>query len=201
MYDLTDISLYSVVVLFCSCDMLQEIAPEPVFLTRADIARAAGVSVRTIERAPLPIVRRDGKTPLFDIADVLSWHGSQCAARAIADAEKRADASEDLTSARLRLTRARADAQEIANLQALGRLAPIELLTRALGDAVGLLNTRLETVPASIKRVWPEVPGHVLDAVERETAQTRNAIAASRLDWLQPDAPAAHEIEEEKPND
>lgn len=79
---------------------------------------------------------------------------------------------------------------EIKNHQSLGELAPIELLTKALGDAVGLVNTRLETVPASIKRVWPEVPGHVLADIELEMVKVRNAIADSRLDWLQPEVPS-----------
>ena len=168
--------------------MLHEIAPEPVLLTRAEIARAAGVSVRTIERADLPTSRRDGKTPLIDLADVLQWHGKQAAARALADRERQADASEDLASARLRLTRARADAQEIANLERLGQLAPIELLTTALAGAVKLLVNAAEAVPGQIKRAWPDAPGHVLHAIERELASTRNALAETRLPEIETEA-------------
>lgn len=73
--------------------------------------------------------------------------------------------------------------QEIKNSVALSDLAPIDLMESALGDIIVTVNKWLESVPGAIKRVWPEVPGVVLDLIERECAETRNSIADGRIEY------------------
>lgn len=76
--------------------------------------------------------------------------------------------------------------QEIKNAASLGELAPIGMLTSTLGDVVSHMNTHLESIPAVIKREWPEVPGHILDGIERGIAKLRDTIADARIEFTDP---------------
>lgn len=73
--------------------------------------------------------------------------------------------------------------QEIKNAEALGGLAPLDLMSSALRDSLQQANAWLESVPARIKRVWPETPGTVLETIERECATLRNSIADARISY------------------
>lgn len=149
----------------------------PVLVPRAAIAAAAGLSLRTVERAFPEADGSDGRVKTVALSRVITWAHDRGRAAAEADAIAASDRAEDMDQARLRLTIARADAQEIANEVTRGTVAPVGLLTAALADCVTSLALAFEAVPASIKRIWPEVPGHVLDAIERALATSRNQLA------------------------
>lgn len=134
----------------------------------------------------------DGSETVYLGADVRAWIEERAYQRGIdagmAMAPKFDDAGGaiDVELEKARKLKAERIGQEIKNAASLGELAPVAMLTATLGDLISHFNSHLESVPAVIKREWPEVPGHVLDGVERGIAKLRDTIADARIDFTDP---------------
>lgn len=80
----------------------------------------------------------------------------------------------DLAGERALLARAQREGQEIKNHTARGTYAPIELLSDVLANASQAVVDRLDQIPADLRRVCPDLPQAVRDAVMAEIASARN---------------------------
>lgn len=80
----------------------------------------------------------------------------------------------DLAGERALLARAQREGQEIKNHAARGTYAPIELLSDVLANASQAVVDRLDQIPAGLRRVCPDLPQAVRDAVMAEIASARN---------------------------
>jgi len=80
----------------------------------------------------------------------------------------------DLAGERALLARAQREGQEIKNHAARGTYAPIELLSDVLANASQAVVDRLDQIPADLRRVCPDLPQAVRDAVMAEIASARN---------------------------
>jgi phage terminase Nu1 subunit (DNA packaging protein) len=160
--------------------------------SQQQIAAFAGVTPRAVRNWPLVPDDTDGTETIYVGKDVKAFWEKQAYDKGYqagqVDAPKFDDQGDviDIELEKARKLKAERIGQEIKNAQSLGELAPIDMLTAALGDAIRHLNTHLESVPASIKRVWPECPGHVLDSIERDIAQLRGTIADARIEFTDP---------------
>jgi phage terminase Nu1 subunit (DNA packaging protein) len=160
--------------------------------SQQQVAAFAAVTPRTVRNWAIDADDTDGTETVYVGRDVKAFWDKQAYDKGYQAGQQEApkfdDQGEtiDVELEKARKLKAERIGHEIRNAQSLGELAPIDMLTSALGDAIRHLNTHLESVPASIKRVWPECPGHVLDSIEREIAQLRGTIADARIEFTDP---------------
>lgn len=79
----------------------------------------------------------------------------------------------------LRLIKARADAQELKNLQEKQQLLPVEILQEVLAKTAAQIASILDTLPSKIKRAQPSLTNSELDLIKAEIVRTQNLAAQS----------------------
>lgn len=152
-----------------------------------DAARIIGVTTRAFRDMGVSSVDRDGAAKLYSLDDVLELRDERVTAKAQKAWERDRPVYDedgetiDADVERKLKLRAERIAQELKNAETLGELAPLNLMRSALRDALQTANLWIESVPSIIKRLMPETPGSVLDAVERECSKVRNSIADGRI--------------------
>lgn len=105
----------------------------------------------------------------------------------------------DLATERALLARAQREGQEIKNAVALGRYAPIELLSDVLANAAQAVVDRLEQIPATLGRVCPDLPQAARDAVMAEIASARNEMVRKTATLVADALESTDEQEPEEP--
>lgn len=161
--------------------------------TAAEVARGAGVSVRRIHTLVAEGVITKLESGGFDPAEAMRAYWSNRLSFENSKSGQTtniiigADGTEiDVEMEKARKAQAERIQIEIKNDEALGRLAPIDLLVSTLGDVLQSVNLNLESVPGRVKRVYGAVPGSVLEDIEREMAKLRNQIADARIQFTDP---------------
>lgn len=166
------------------------------------LADIFGVNVRTVERwqeQGMPVASGGGKGVeiSFDTAIVIKWYTDRdCELengklRKEVDELRRAGEADlqpgTIDYERYRLTRAQADGQELKNETERALLIPMEFLAFLLPRIAGGISSRLDGIPLTLKRKYPELkPAHI-EAVKTEVALASNQAAAihEELDrWL-----------------
>lgn len=79
----------------------------------------------------------------------------------------------------LRLIKARADAQELKNLQEKQQLLPVEILQEVLAKTAAQIASILDTLPSKIKRAQPSLTNSELDLIKAEIVRAQNLAALS----------------------
>lgn len=105
----------------------------------------------------------------------------------------------DLATERALLARAQREGQEIKNAVAIGTYAPIELLSDVLSNAAQAVVDRLEQIPADLRRVCPDLPQEVRDAIMSEVASARNEMVRKTASLVADAIDATDQPEEEEP--
>ncbi|MBI9092811.1 MAG: hypothetical protein JEZ12_26645 [Desulfobacterium sp.] len=62
------------------------------------------------------------------------------------------------------------------------KVAPVDVLTRALEKAATIVVPILESLPLLMKRHWPEITGDQIQMVKKAIAEGRNAISDMEID-------------------
>lgn len=88
--------------------------------------------------------------------------------------EQAAGRGQELTVERAGLARAQRIWQERKNGELDGTFAPIARLTEVLTDASAAVAAGLATLPATLRRTWPDVPDVARDAIELTLVRVRN---------------------------
>lgn len=151
-----------------------------------------GISTRTFRRMDFVVDDQQGTAKFYLLSDVIDFLEQRVRADALSEFQKSAPAFDDegemidVETEKKKKLKAERIGQEIKNARDLGELAPLDLMRSALGDALSSANSYLETIPARIKRIWPEVQGAVLEAIERDCAQIRNTIADADITYTDP---------------
>ncbi len=104
----------------------------------------------------------------------------------------------DLATERALLARSQRQGQDIKNSVSMGTYAPIELLSDVLANAAQAVVDRLEQIPADLRRVCPDLPQGVRDAVMAEIASARNEMVRKTAS-LVADALESTDIQEDEP--
>ncbi len=166
------------------------------------LAEIFDVDARTIERwqsQGLPVLAGGSKgvEVIYDSSEAIKWYAERdCELengrlRKEVDELRAAGESElqpgTIDYERYRLTRAQADAQEMENEVERALLIPMELLTFLLPRIAGGISAKLDGIPLTLKRKYPELkPAHI-DAIKTEVALASNQAAAIHEDlgrWL-----------------
>lgn len=106
----------------------------------------------------------------------------------------------DLVTERAKLTRSQREGQEIKNEVARGTYAPISVLADVLANASQAAVDRFDQIPATIKRVFPDLPSQVTEAIMAELASARNELV-SKTASLVSDALDSADMQEDEMSD
>lgn len=79
----------------------------------------------------------------------------------------------------LRLVKARADAQELKNLQDKQQLLPVKILQEVLAKSAAQVASILDTLPSKIKRAQPSLTNSEMDIIKAEVVRAQNIAAQS----------------------
>jgi len=79
----------------------------------------------------------------------------------------------------LRLTKARADAQELKNLQEKQQLLPVDVMQESLAKVAAQITSILDTLPSKIKRAQPSLTNSEMDTIKAEIIRAQNLAASS----------------------
>ncbi|MBL5899940.1 terminase small subunit [Lelliottia amnigena] len=171
-------------------------------VNKKQLAAIFGVDAKTIQRwqeQGMPVTSGGGRgvEVAYDTIAVIKWYAERdCELengrlrkeldelRAAGEAELQPGT---IDYERYRLTRAQADAQEMKNEVDKSLLIPMELLTFLLPRIAGGISAKLDGIPLTLKRKYPELKPVHIDAVKKEVALASNQAAAIHEDlgrWL-----------------
>lgn len=151
------------------------------WLNKNQAAKSIGISARAFSDWNVKPVARIGREVFYTFRDILDnrlAHQAENLSQAYSDP----DASE-LDRERVRLTRAQADNMEIKNEIARGEVAPIELLTHAIGNGATQIAAILGSAPLNIKRQIPRLTASEIETIKREIVKAQNAAAHITIDF------------------
>lgn len=165
---------------------------DPAWYTQMQVAELLGVSERTVQRWDIPAAARQGIYTYYHIRDVL--------VAAVERAEKRGHEQgfragrdavpEDLGALLLEKemaetlrTKEQAENYRLKNEQLRRSLAPVEMLSWALGDLAAQISAVLEPLPGNLKRAAPKLTNAEVHIIQREIVKAQNLAAQARLDW------------------
>lgn len=84
---------------------------------------------------------------------------------------------EGLLKARIRLTNAQADMQELKTKRKNGKVIDTEFIIWALSRLAGEISSILEGLPLTMDRAFPQMPYNQLDRLRKEIAKASNRAA------------------------
>lgn len=114
------------------------------------------------------------------LANRLAWQAAKLERPGqSASAEERKQAEDE---AKLRLTLAQADGQEIKNAQLRRELAPVALIEWVLGKAGAQISAILDALPMQLKKRNPKLTASNLETIRRDIVKAQNAAAHVTVD-------------------
>lgn len=173
--------------------------PDPEFrvekgwLNKGEMASSLGISVQAFDKWGVEPVARRHKfgEAYFTVADVIknrmAWQ-----AKKFEQAQPQMDVAELMQAkerAELEWTRERAEGQRLKNAQMRRELAPVEMVTWAIGRVCSEISAQLETIPGKVKRALPKLTNTELQLIKREVVKAQNTASEdTKLDWDEFDA-------------
>jgi phage terminase Nu1 subunit (DNA packaging protein) len=158
--------------------------PEPHWLNKVQMAASLGISVQAFDKWGVKPIAKIGTSVYFDVRQVLENRLERERAKHQPDEPK--DLSEhDLEFQNWRLTKARADAQELDNEKAKRNVVETEFAAFALTRIAAEVASKLDTLPLSVRRRFPELQTKHIEYLTREIAKARNIAAG--LDAMIPE--------------
>lgn len=159
-------------------------APEPHWLNKSQMAASCGISVQAFDKWGVKPISRIGTSVYFDVRDVLDNRLEN--ERSKHQPQQPEELSEsDLDYQNWRLTKARADSQELSNEKNRQEVVETEFATFVLSKIASEVASRLDTVPLNILRRFPELETKHIECLTREIAKARNIAAG--LDAMIPE--------------
>ncbi len=154
---------------------------QPHWLNKSDMAASLGISVQAFDKWKVKPVARIGREAFFDVRSVLDNRIAQAASK-YAPAGAEGEGIDPLVDAktkqeRLRLTAELADTQELKNAQKRRELVPVDFSIFSLSRIASEIGSALDTIPLAMRRKHPDMPLHLVEALQREIAHARNAAA------------------------
>lgn len=156
-------------------------------VNRTELGAIFGVSQTAIAswlREGLPRVETDGKHPMYDTSDCIEWYvrrklniasavpGPEAGDESGGDGQTINQAFEQA-----RLTRERADAQELKNKILRREYVPIGVVSTVIAKVAVQMAGSLDALPLTIKRRVPELSMNGIDLVKRSVVDCQNSLA------------------------
>lgn len=153
-------------------------ASQLTVLNKTDMCKSLNISTQAFDKWDVTVHSRVGRETFYTVADVLAnrlAHERKKAAPEPDDEGSSTDA--ELMAERIRLTRAQAEAQELKNERAKRLVVPCEFITFVLSKIAVQISSILDQIPLTIKRKFPELEQHQIDAVKGEIIKAMNVAA------------------------
>lgn len=148
-----------------------------ILLNKSDMAKSLGISVQAFDKWGVLPAERRGREVLFDVRSVVENR------LAHQGGKQQPGDPEDETLAQKReyeswrLTKAQADAVELANEKKRGEVVETEfcifILARMAGEIAGIL----DGIPLSMQRRFPDLEGRHIEFLKGDIAKARNQSA------------------------
>lgn len=163
-------------------------------ITQAEFAQAVGLSEAAVSQMMSAGHLDKGAT-------AHAWLLAYCA-RLREQAAGRMDSAggTDLAYERAMLARSQREGQDIKNAIARGAYAPIDLLSDVLANAAQSVVDRFDQIPATLRRVCPDLPPAAREAVMRELASARNEMVRKTESLMADALDAADQPVEDEPD-
>jgi phage terminase Nu1 subunit (DNA packaging protein) len=89
----------------------------------------------------------------------------------------------DLRGEKARLTKEKADSQELKNQITRKQIAPIYIIEHTVGRIANIVSSMLESLPLKIKKRNPQLTGRELEEIKREIIKTQNDCSEISIDF------------------
>ncbi|GAA3704260.1 DNA-packaging protein [Oceanisphaera sediminis] len=158
--------------------------PEPHWLNKKQMAASCGISVQAFDKWGVKPISKIGNSVYFDARSVVDNRLDNERGKQQPELPEDRDESE-IEYQTWRLTKARADAQELTNEKERQQVVEAEFATFVLSKIASSVASRLDTVPLNIRRRFPELETKHIEYLTREIAKARNIAAG--LDAMIPE--------------
>lgn len=145
-------------------------------LNKKTMAKSCGVSVSAFDKWGVEPARREGREAFYDVASVLRNRLLNAQLRQAEPEPVDAD-DEELLKARIRLTNAQADMQELKTKRKNGKVIDTEFIIWALSRLAGEISSILDGLPLTMDRAYPNMPDNQLERLRKEIAKASNRAA------------------------
>lgn len=157
------------------------------WMNKTEAAASAGISTQAFDKWGVQPVGRVGREVFFDVRSIIEnriQHQNVKQQPAGAESSSSVDESE-LLAERVRLMRAQADSMELKNEIQQREVVECTFATFVLSKVISALASKLDTVPLSMRRKFPDLENRHIEHLTRDLVQARNT--AAQLDELIPE--------------
>lgn len=152
-------------------------------LNKKNMAKSCKIGVTAFDKWGIEPVQRAGREALYDVASVLRNRLDNELGKLISQGDDVDDA--ELLRARIRLTNAQADAQELKNARESGEVIDTAFCTFVLSRIAGEIASIMDSIPLSVSRRFPELENRHIDFIRQNVIKVMNKAAG--LDEIIPD--------------
>ncbi|HBL4917238.1 TPA: terminase small subunit [Enterobacter hormaechei] len=152
-------------------------------LNKKNMAKSCKIGVTAFDIWGIEPVQRAGREALYDVASVLRNRLDNELGKLISQGDDVDDA--ELLRARIRLTNAQADAQELKNARESGEVIDTAFCTFVLSRIAGEIASIMDSIPLSVSRRFPELENRHIDFIRQNVIKAMNKAAG--LDEIIPD--------------
>lgn len=144
-------------------------------LNKKNMAKSCKVGATAFDKWGVEPVQRIGREAFYDVASVVSNRVENELSKIVEQGGDIDDA--ELLKARIRLTNAQADAQELKNARETGEVIDTAFATYALAKLSGEVGSIMDSLPLVISRKYPGMEKRYLDAIKAEVSRAMNRAA------------------------
>lgn len=152
-------------------------------LNKKTMAKSCRVSVTAFDKWAVEPVQRSGRESLYDVASVLHNRLDHELNKLLEQSDDGDDA--ELLKARIRLTNAQADAQELKNAKESGEVVDTDFCTFVLSRLAGEIASIMDSIPLMVSRRYPDLEKRYIDFIRLNVVKAMNKAAA--VDSIIPD--------------
>ena len=166
------------------------------FINKTELSELIDVDVRTLSNwqkqgMPIAVEGGRGRENMYSIKDVMEWFAERkceplnSRIQELSDSQVTEFAEGTIEYENHRLTKARADAQILANQKALKEVVETAFAMFVLSRVAAQIGSILDTVPLNVRRRFPELETRHIEHIKREIVKAQNIAAG--LDGMLPE--------------
>lgn len=148
-----------------------------VLLNKSDMASSLGISVQAFDKWGVQPVEKRGREVFFDVRSVVN-NRIEHQSRKLQPSQDDEDDGINIYYERWRLTRANADAAELANEKKRREVVETTFCTFVLSKMAAEISSIFDGIPLSIQRQFPELENRHIEFLKGNVIKAMNKAAA-----------------------
>lgn len=144
-------------------------------LNKKNMAKSCKIGVTAFDKWGVEPAQRAGREVFYDVASVVSNRVENELSKIMVQSGDIDDI--ELLKARIRLTNAQADSQELKNARETGEVIDTAFATYALTKLAAEISSVMHSLPLTISRKFPDMEKRYLDAIKTEVSRAMNCAA------------------------